>query len=466
MVLSPLLSSVTHRTPRISRALMTDSRRDNGSCQASRGSTRAPSGSGCGKYRGRHGRDPSDPLREERRRPHRLPGVRRRATRPRVRPRVRLACRAGVGGAEPSPASSTGLGSFARVIAFDKRGHGAVRPRRQSPASSERMDDVRAVMDAAGSERATMFGDLRGRRRCAWCSPPPIPSGRPPSCSTARSPDSEETIIRSVLSDRATRGRRGPPRGPMGNGVRSALGAQRRDDDAHSRHWWAEFQRLSASPGAAVAFIRTNLARSTSRDVLPTIQVPTLVIHRTGDQMVTVPARPVPGRAHPRRAVGRASRRGPPLVRRRPGRDPGRRSRSSSPASRATASPIACWPRCCSPTSSARRRAPPSSATADGATCSRAWHARVRGLLERYRGREVKTTGDGFLATFDGPARAIHCALGDRDASQHRSASRCAPGCTPVSARSWATTSAASPCTSRRGSWRRPSPARCSCPAP
>ena len=71
----------------------------------------------------------------------------------------------------------------------------------------------------------------------------------------------------------------------------------------------------------------------------------------------------------------------------------------------------------------------------------------VRSQLARFRGREVSTSGDGFLAMFDGPQRAIRCAMAIR-ARSRPSASRCAPGCTPVSAKSEAMTSATSPCTS------------------
>jgi hypothetical protein len=83
----------------------------------------------------------------------------------------------------------------------------------------------------------------------------------------------------------------------------------------------------------------------------------------------------------------------------------------------------------------------------------RDWHALldahdavVRAQLTRFRGREVNTAGDGFLAMFDGPQRAIRCAMSIRDAA--RSASRCAPGCTPASARSAAMTSVGSGFTS------------------
>ena len=101
----------------------------------------------------------------------------------------------------------------------------------------------------------------------------------------------------------------------------------------------------------------------------------------------------------------------------------------------------------------------------------RDWHALldahdavVRAQLARFRGREVNTSGDGFLAMFDRPQRAIRCAMAIRDAVQH-SASRCAPGCTPASARFAAMTSAASPCTSAHASAHWQGRTTCSCPA-
>jgi hypothetical protein len=87
----------------------------------------------------------------------------------------------------------------------------------------------------------------------------------------------------------------------------------------------------------------------------------------------------------------------------------------------------------------------------------RDWHALldahdavVRSQLSRFRGREVNTSGDGFLAMFDGPQRAIRCAMSIRDARCRRSASRCVPGCIPESARSAAMRSVGSACTSVR----------------
>ena len=96
------------------------------------------------------------------------------------------------------------------------------------------------------------------------------------------------------------------------------------------------------------------------------------------------------------------------------------RSRSSSPACAEDRTPTACSRPCCSPTSSARRRRRPHSATARWRALLDRHHQVVRRELERLRGREVDTAGDGFLATFDGPARAVRCAVaateGVRDA--------------------------------------------------
>ena len=89
-------------------------------------------------------------------------------------------------------------------------------------------------------------------------------------------------------------------------------------------------------------------------------------------------------------------------------------------------------------------------------------HEVVRRDLDRFRGTEIDTAGDGFLATFDGPARAIRSAQGDRRSRYAASGSRSAPACTPARSSSRATAYAASPCTPARGSRHTPAPARCS----
>jgi class 3 adenylate cyclase len=88
----------------------------------------------------------------------------------------------------------------------------------------------------------------------------------------------------------------------------------------------------------------------------------------------------------------------------------------------------------------------------------------VRAQLARHRGREVNTSGDGFLATFDGPQRAIRCAMSIRDAVQ-RWASKSEPGSIPANANSGVTTLAASRCTSVHACAASPGRAKSSSPA-
>jgi class 3 adenylate cyclase len=193
-----------------------------------------------------------------------------------------------------------------------------------------------------------------------------------------------------------------------GSGVSLGAWAPSAADDVRLRHWWAEFQRLAASPGAAVAFIRT-YAEVDARDVLPTISVPTLVIHRTDDRMVTVPhgrylAEHIPGAR----------------LLELPGADHlvfvGDQDvildavEEFVTGTRAVIKPdrVLATVLFTDIVSSTARAA--ELGDRRWHDLLEAWQTQVRKLLERYRGREVNTTGDGFLATFDGPERAIHCA--------------------------------------------------------
>ena len=198
---------------------------------------------------------------------------------------------------------------------------------------------------------------------------------------------------------------------------RARLGRRRSALELAAPRAWPTTPRCASSSrpamqrcGASPAMRRAGFAMIIEidvRDVLPTIRVPDarpasrrrprsstvargryLAEHIPGAQLVELP-----GSDH-LPWVGDA------------GRGRSTRSRSSSPASAARPSPTACWRPCCSPTSSARPSAPPSSATRAGASCSSAITTRVRArarALPRPRGQD---DGDGFLATFDGPARA------------------------------------------------------------
>ena len=181
------------------------------------------------------------------------------------------------------------LASFSRLILFDKRGTGLSDrvPINQLPTLEQRMDDVRAVMDAVGSERAALCGVSEGG----------------PMCSLFAATYPEKTLALVMIGTYAKRIRDaeypwGPTQeqrehffdvmreqwgGPVGIDERAPSVA----DDPKFRDWWATYLRMGASPGAAVALTQMN-AEIDVRNVLPSIRVPSLVIHRTDDQCLKV----------------------------------------------------------------------------------------------------------------------------------------------------------------------------------
>ena len=181
------------------------------------------------------------------------------------------------------------LASFSRLILFDKRGTGLSDhvPINQLPTLEQRMDDVRAVMDAVGSERAALCGVSEGG----------------PMCSLFAATYPEKTLALVMIGTYAKRIHDaeypwGPTLeqraqffevmreqwgGPVGIDERAPSVA----DDPQFRDWWATYLRMGASPGAAVALTQMN-AEIDVRNVLPSIRVPSLVIHRSEDQCLKV----------------------------------------------------------------------------------------------------------------------------------------------------------------------------------
>src|SRR6185503_5740724 len=181
------------------------------------------------------------------------------------------------------------LASFARLILFDKRGTGLSDrvPINELPTLEQRMDDVRAVMDAVGSERAALCGVSEGG----------------PMCSLFAATYPEKTLALVMIGTYAKRIRdddypwaptteqrqhffeemREQWGGPVGLEERAPSVA----GDQKFREWWATYLRMGASPGAALALTQMN-AEIDVRQVLPSVHVPTLVIHRTGDQCLKV----------------------------------------------------------------------------------------------------------------------------------------------------------------------------------
>jgi pimeloyl-ACP methyl ester carboxylesterase len=301
------------------------------------------------------------------------------------------------------------LASFSRLILFDKRGTGlSDRDRVELPSLEVRMDDVRAVLDAVGSERAALLGYSEGGPMCALFA--------------ATYPDRTSALI-TVGS--YARMMQGPdyPHGrttaqldafiaEIGHDWGKPVGidqrAPSRVNDEAFRQWWARFLRAAASPTAAANLVRMN-SQIDVRHVLPSIRVPTLILHSAGDRTLSVG-----GSRYLAEHIARAK-----LVQ-LPGADhlpyledaeqildeveeflTGVRRHAETERVLATV--------LFTDIVNATEKA--------GALGDRRWrellethHQVVRRELARFRGREIDTAGDGFFAAFDGPARAVRCA--------------------------------------------------------
>jgi len=181
----------------------------------------------------------------------------------------------------------TRLASFSRLILFDKRGTGMSDPVEAVPTMDERMDDIRAVMDAAGSERAAMFGISEGGTLSL------VFARAHPERATAAivygswarrlaGPDYPWGLSEDQLEDVLARMERGWATGEWWDG-----GLPSRFDDERHRKWWARYLRMAASPAMAQNVVRMNV-RADIRDLLPTITLPTLILHRAGDTWIDV----------------------------------------------------------------------------------------------------------------------------------------------------------------------------------
>lgn len=303
------------------------------------------------------------------------------------------------------------LAGFSRVILFDKRGTGMSDPVDVAhlPGLEARMDDVRAVMDAVGSEKATLLGHSEGGNMCCLFAAtfPKRTTGLILVSSYAKrvwsedypwAPTPEERLVEIERTEASWGDPSAVPDFTLG----------KRADDEPFRFWLARYLRLSASPKAAVSLLKMNNEVDTT-SILPTIQVPTICIYRTEDQDVKI--------------------------------DEGRWIASQIPNAKLVELPGSShlfWADDPTPLvdeieefmTGARETAEPERILATvvftdlvGSTelaaqvGDRAWrallerhYAVVRQELERYRGQERGTAGDGFLATFDGPARAVRAA--------------------------------------------------------
>jgi len=179
------------------------------------------------------------------------------------------------------------LSEFSRVILFDKRGTGLSDRVVALPTLEQRMDDVRAVMAAAGSREAALLGVSEGGPMCSLFATTYPEKTRAlvmvgtyakrlwaPDYPWAPTRDARERFFEEIRTNWG---------GPVGIEAR----APSRADDPAFRQWWSTYLRLGASPGAALALTQMN-ADIDVRDVLPLVRVPTLVVHRSGDRTLRV----------------------------------------------------------------------------------------------------------------------------------------------------------------------------------
>jgi pimeloyl-ACP methyl ester carboxylesterase len=309
------------------------------------------------------------------------------------------------------------LASFSRLILFDKRGTGLSDRITDVPNLETRMDDVRAVMDAVGSSRAALLGYSEGGPMCAlfaatyperttallmvgsyprriWA--PDYPCGTPRQ--------DWDAVIDACSREWG---------GPVGLDVR----APSRAGDARFREWWARFLRQSGTPTTGAAVLRMN-ADIDVRSLLPAIRVPTLIVHNAHELTVPVAAsrymaERIPGAKYVELSgqdhlpwIGNADEILDEIEEFLTG------VRRAAEPDRVLATIMFT-----DIVDSTRR------ATELG---DRGWHelldahhATVREELVRFRGREIDTAGDGFLAAFDGPARAVRAATAIRDGVRH-----------------------------------------------
>jgi class 3 adenylate cyclase len=302
------------------------------------------------------------------------------------------------------------------LILFDKRGTGLSDPVPfdRPPTLEQRMDDVRAVMDAAGSERAALLGHSEGGNMCILFAAtyPDRASALVLVGSYAKRIRSDDYPWAPAWDDRIREIEETERSWADPNVVRML--APSRVDDAAFVAWLTRYLRASASPRAGAELLRMN-SMIDVREVLPAIRVPTLLIYHSHDRDVNVEegryiasriqgARLVelPGHDHlmwAGNADAIADEVEDFLTGTRRGPEPDRVLATVlftdivGSTERAAAIGDSAWKRLIDRHDVAIRR-----------------------QLDRWRGREVETTGDGFLATFDGPARAVGCATSVVDA--------------------------------------------------
>ncbi len=310
------------------------------------------------------------------------------------------------------------LASFSRLIIFDKRGTGLSDrvPDDQLPPLETRMDDLRAVMDAVGSERAALFGFSEGGNMCmlfAATYPERTIALVTYSCFAKRiwSPDYPWAPTPEARAREYEEVER-----EWGNEMDLAHYIPSKMHDREFAQRLATYYRNAASPSAAVALLRMN-TQIDVRQVLPSIGVPTLVLHREGDRDVNIAegrwlASQIPGaRFVALRGDDHSPWSGDQDALMGEVQEFLTGIRSSPDIDRVLATVL--FTDIVNSTEHMARV---------GDKAWKEWlgrhHAAARREIALFRGREINVAGDGFFATFDGPARGIRCALGIQQAAR------------------------------------------------
>ena len=312
------------------------------------------------------------------------------------------------------------LASFARVILFDKRGTGLSDRSVGLPTLEQSMDDVRAVLDAVDSKRTALVGISEGGTLCTLfaatypeqtaalvlvgCVPrlmwsPDYPSGDTAEQRAARVADMGTDWASPVWVVRDLE-RRAPSIA----------------HDEQFGRWWSMFLRQGAGPGAAQAVSHMN-TQIDIRPVLPSVRVPTLVVHRIGDRAIPVEASRFLARHIPNaRLVELAGEDHLPFV--------GDQDAVLDPIEefltevRPTAQPDRVLATVLAMQTVNTAQTIAEVGAARWLTIEATHDALVRDQVEHFRGHQAGTGGSGFLATFDGPARGIRCAQAIVEASR------------------------------------------------
>jgi class 3 adenylate cyclase len=299
------------------------------------------------------------------------------------------------------------LASFSRVILFDRRGVG-LSDLGAGPDLDVELGDLDAVLDAVGSERAVLFGQANGAPLCiryAVERPERVAklllyggqaaTQASPGYEFTHTADERVRHFDEVLAH-------------WGEGTLASRSAPSAADDPRLRAWFARLERLSGSPGSA----RVSIERSAAdvRDQLPLIRRPTLLLHRTGDQLIDVRhsrymAEHIPGARLVEMpgidhfpSLGDGARLIAEIEEFVTGRRP------SPTAERALRTVL--FTDVCDATGQAARLG-----DARWRDTLAAHDAAAARAVERHDGRLVKSTGDGVLATFAGPpSDAVRCA--------------------------------------------------------